>query len=65
MIEDMLRDLGAAEPNWNISILRYFNPAGRTPVDLSANIPAGAQQPHALYRADRQRPARLPGRIRR
>lgn len=28
MIEDMLRDLQAHEPAWNISLLRYFNPVG-------------------------------------
>ena len=28
VIEDMLRDLAAADPAWNISILRYFNPVG-------------------------------------
>jgi len=28
MIEDILRDLFHAEPCWNISILRYFNPVG-------------------------------------
>lgn len=28
MIEDMLRDLVAAEPAWGISLLRYFNPVG-------------------------------------
>ncbi|MCQ4143617.1 UDP-glucose 4-epimerase GalE [Vogesella sp. AC12] len=28
MAEDILRDLVAAEPNWNIAILRYFNPVG-------------------------------------
>lgn len=27
-IEDMLRDLYQANPNWRISILRYFNPVG-------------------------------------
>jgi UDP-glucose 4-epimerase len=27
-IEFMLRDLAAANPDWNISILRYFNPVG-------------------------------------
>lgn len=27
-IEDMLRDLHRAEPDWRIAILRYFNPAG-------------------------------------
>jgi UDP-glucose 4-epimerase len=28
MIEDMLRDLSHAEPDWRIAILRYFNPVG-------------------------------------
>lgn len=28
MVEDILRDFAAAEPQWNIAILRYFNPIG-------------------------------------
>ncbi|MDE1713179.1 UDP-glucose 4-epimerase GalE (plasmid) [Chromobacterium amazonense] len=28
MVEDMLRDFSKAEPNWNIALLRYFNPVG-------------------------------------
>lgn len=28
MIEDMLRDLAAAEPAWQMALLRYFNPVG-------------------------------------
>ena len=28
MIEDMLRDIAKAEPQFNIAILRYFNPVG-------------------------------------
>jgi UDP-glucose 4-epimerase len=28
MIEEMLRDLYVSDPDWDISILRYFNPAG-------------------------------------
>jgi UDP-glucose 4-epimerase len=28
IVEDMLRDLAAADPRWRIAILRYFNPAG-------------------------------------
>ena len=28
IIEDMMRDLAAAEPAWRISLLRYFNPVG-------------------------------------
>jgi len=31
MIEDILRDLYHAEPDWNIAILRYFNPVGAHP----------------------------------
>ncbi len=27
-IEDILTDLGAADPRWNIALLRYFNPVG-------------------------------------
>lgn len=28
MVEDMLRDLAAADPRWRMAILRYFNPVG-------------------------------------
>jgi UDP-glucose 4-epimerase len=28
MIEDILRDLRQADPEWNIALLRYFNPVG-------------------------------------
>ncbi len=28
MIEEILRDLYKAEPEWDITILRYFNPVG-------------------------------------
>ena len=28
MIEEILRDLRAAEPEWQIALLRYFNPVG-------------------------------------
>lgn len=31
MVENMLRDLYAAQPNWGISMLRYFNPIGAHP----------------------------------
>ena len=30
-VENMLRDLHAAQPDWRISILRYFNPIGAHP----------------------------------
>ena len=28
MVEEVLKDLHAADPNWRISLLRYFNPVG-------------------------------------
>ncbi|WJH32316.1 UDP-glucose 4-epimerase GalE [Paenibacillus sp. CC-CFT747] len=28
MIEDMLRDVAASDPQWSIALLRYFNPVG-------------------------------------
>ena len=31
MIEDIFRDLFAAEPEWRIILLRYFNPVGAHP----------------------------------
>lgn len=31
VIEDMFRDLYAAEPDWRIILLRYFNPVGAHP----------------------------------
>lgn len=31
MIEQVLRDLHAADPKWNIALLRYFNPVGAHP----------------------------------
>jgi UDP-glucose 4-epimerase len=31
MIEDIFRDLYAAEPEWRIILLRYFNPVGAHP----------------------------------
>ena len=40
-IEHMLRDLGAADPDWNISILRYFNPIGAHPSGEIGEDPLG------------------------
>ncbi len=31
IIEDMFRDLAAAEKDWQIILLRYFNPVGAHP----------------------------------
>ena len=40
-IEYMLRDLAASDPNWNISILRYFNPVGAHPSGEIGEDPLG------------------------
>jgi len=41
IIEDMMRDLAAAEPAWRISLLRYFNPAGAHESGLIGEDPLG------------------------
>lgn len=39
MIEEILADLSAAEPDWNIARLRYFNPVGAHPSGLIGEDP--------------------------
>ncbi len=39
MIEDILRDLFAADKTWNIILLRYFNPVGAHPSGLIGEDP--------------------------
>jgi UDP-glucose 4-epimerase len=41
MVEDMLRDLCAADPNWRVALLRYFNPVGAHPSGLIGEDPNG------------------------
>ncbi|MEL7043425.1 MAG: UDP-glucose 4-epimerase GalE [Pseudomonadota bacterium] len=41
MIEDMLIDLAAADPDWRIALLRYFNPVGAHPSGLIGEDPSG------------------------
>ncbi|MBT0585067.1 UDP-glucose 4-epimerase GalE [Alteromonas oceanisediminis] len=41
MVELMLRDLHTADPDWNIVLLRYFNPAGAHPSGLIGEDPNG------------------------
>jgi len=41
MIEDILRDLFVAEPEWNIALLRYFNPVGAHPSGRIGEDPNG------------------------
>ena len=40
-IEHMLKDLAASDPEWNISILRYFNPVGAHPSGEIGEDPLG------------------------
>ena len=41
MVEDILRDLYVAEPDWHIGILRYFNPVGAHASGLIGEDPQG------------------------
>ncbi|NUQ81960.1 MAG: UDP-glucose 4-epimerase GalE [Bacteroidetes bacterium] len=41
MAEDILRDLYASDPDWNIGLLRYFNPVGAHPSGLIGEDPSG------------------------
>ncbi|PIE57137.1 MAG: UDP-glucose 4-epimerase GalE [Desulfobulbus propionicus] len=41
MIEDILRDLAAADPRWNIVLLRYFNPVGAHKSGRIGEAPSG------------------------
>jgi UDP-glucose 4-epimerase len=41
IIEDFLRDLAHGNPNWRISILRYFNPAAAHPSGMIGEAPLG------------------------
>ena len=41
IIEDILRDLSQAEPEWNVAILRYFNPVGAHPSGRIGEDPKG------------------------
>jgi len=41
MVEDILRDLQIADPEWRIALLRYFNPIGAHPSGLIGEDPRG------------------------
>lgn len=41
MIEEILRDLAKAEPDWRIALLRYFNPVGAHESGLIGEEPSG------------------------
>jgi UDP-glucose 4-epimerase len=40
-IEDILRDVSAAEPGWRVFLLRYFNPVGAHPSGIIGEDPSG------------------------
>ncbi|MCC4115536.1 UDP-glucose 4-epimerase GalE [Aromatoleum toluclasticum] len=41
MCEDVLRDVGASDPRWQVVLLRYFNPVGAHPSGLIGEDPGG------------------------
>lgn len=41
IVEQILTDLSVAEPDWNIVLLRYFNPVGSHPSGLIGEDPKG------------------------
>ena len=41
MIEDILRDVAAADSSWQVALLRYFNPVGAHPSGLIGEDPTG------------------------
>jgi UDP-glucose 4-epimerase len=41
MMEQVLRDVHVAHPNWSIALLRYFNPVGAHPSGLLGEDPSG------------------------
>ena len=41
MIEQILTDLHTADPEWNVVLLRYFNPIGAHPSALIGELPRG------------------------
>lgn len=41
MIEEILKDLHCSDNNWNISVLRYFNPVGAHPTGKIGEDPNG------------------------
>jgi len=40
-IEEMLRDISTSDPEWNVCILRYFNPVGAHPSGKIGEDPLG------------------------
>ncbi|KAI8337512.1 hypothetical protein BC941DRAFT_470401 [Chlamydoabsidia padenii] len=40
-VEEMLRDVCASDPEWNVCLLRFFNPVGAHPSGLMGECPQG------------------------
>jgi UDP-glucose 4-epimerase len=60
MIEEMLRDLALADPDWRIALLRYFNPVGAHESGLIGEEPNGIPNnlvPYIAQVADGRRAA--------
>ena len=49
MIEHILRDLSQSDPEWEITLLRYFNPVGAHPSGLIGESPHGPPNNLAPY----------------
>jgi UDP-glucose 4-epimerase len=51
MMEQILTDLHATDRNWNIALLRYFNPVGAHPSGLIGEDPQGIRRRDSRARA--------------
>ena len=49
MVESILRDVSQADPEWEITLLRYFNPVGAHPSGLIGESPHGPPNNLAPY----------------
>ena len=64
MIEQVLTDLHTADPEWNVVLLRYFNPIGAHPSGLMGEDPKGIPNNLVpLRRTGRDRQARCRARL--
>ena len=65
MIEQILKDVAHAYPDWSVALLRYFNPIGAHESGLIGEDPVGIpQQPDALHHPGGQRKAPAAARVR-
>ena len=49
MVENILKDLASSDPQWSISLLRYFNPVGAHPSGQIGESPQGTPNNLAPY----------------